>query len=148
MIRSRYNWWWQVALNYTDTLKIVIIGSAREPSGKNMRHMLASVILRLLGSRIVHEDADLSFNPIQTYLSKREVEPVTEAASAGIADLSGGCLFDRLLLVLHGLLSSCQPSWLKSKPTTKSTNEYAKDTSVFDRDLAENFQVCHSYPTS
>lgn len=117
-----------------------VICADGEPSGRNMRHTLASVILRLLGNRIVHEDVDLSSIPIQHYLSKTEVESSTEATSSVISDLSGGSLFDRLLLVLHGLLSNCQPSWLKSKPTSKSTNEYTKDFSVLDRELAENLQ--------
>ena len=103
--------------------------------------MLASVILRLLGNRVVYENVELSYNPIQTTLSKREVESSAEAASSVIADLSGESLFDRLLLVLHGLLSGCQPSWLRSKPASKSTNDYSKDISIFDRELAETLQV-------
>lgn len=126
---------------YTIALKIVFLGNFREPSGRNLRHMLASVILRLLGNRVVHEDVELSYNPIQTSLSKREVESSTEAASSVITDLSGVSLFDRLLLVLHGLLSSCQPSWLRSKPASKSSNDYVKEVSVFDRELAETLQV-------
>lgn len=127
-------------------LKILFLVYVREPSGRNMRHTLASVILRLLGNRIVHEDVDLSLIPILHYLPKTEVESSTEATSTVISDLSGGSLFDRLLLVLHGLLSNCQPSWLKSKPTSKSTNEYTKDISVLDRELAENLQVRHCHP--
>lgn len=107
-----------------------------------MRHMLVSVILRLLGSRVVHEDADLSFYPMQSSLFKREAELLMEASPAAASvDLSGESLFDRLLLVLHGLLSSCKPSWLKSKPSSKSTNESMKDFSVFDREVAESLQV-------
>ncbi|KAL5572857.1 hypothetical protein UlMin_022454 [Ulmus minor] len=116
-----------------------IICADGEPSGRNMKHMLASVILRLLGSRVVHEDVDLSFTPVQTSVSKRDVDSSTDAASA-VADLSGESLFDRLLLVLHGLLSNYQPSWLRSKPASKSSNEYGKDISASDRELAENLQ--------
>ncbi|XP_062090335.1 mediator of RNA polymerase II transcription subunit 12 [Humulus lupulus] len=115
------------------------ICSDGEPSGRNMRHMLASGILRLLGNRVVHEDVELSYNPIQT-LSKNEVESSTETSTPVIADSLGESLFDRLLLVLHGLLSSCQPSWLRSKPASKSTNDHAKDVSIFDRELAETLQ--------
>ena len=103
------------------------VGLFREPSARNMRHMLASVILRLLGSRVVHEDVDLSFNLLQL---KRDVELMSSMASA---EMSGDSLFDSLLLVLHGLLSSCQPSWLRSKT--------AKDFSGFDRETLENLQV-------
>lgn len=92
-----------------------------------MRHTLASVILRLLGSRVVHEDVDLSFNLIQL---KRDEELVSSVASS---EMSGDGLFDRLLLVLHGLLSSCQPSWLRSKT--------AKGFSGFDREAVESLQV-------
>ncbi|XP_022770436.1 mediator of RNA polymerase II transcription subunit 12-like isoform X2 [Durio zibethinus] len=97
-----------------------------EPSARNMRHMLASVILRLLGSRVVHEDVDLSFNFVQL---KRDEELVSPIASS---DISGDSLFDHLLFVLHGLLSSYKPSWLKSKTT--------KDFSGFDRDTVESLQ--------
>ncbi|XWS77024.1 hypothetical protein CRYUN_Cryun01aG0228100 [Craigia yunnanensis] len=103
-----------------------IICADGEPSARNMRHMLASVILRLLGSRVVHEDVDLSFNLIQL---KRDEELVSSVASS---EMSGDSLFDRLLLVLHGLLSSCQPSWLRSKT--------AKDFSRFDREAVESLQ--------
>ena len=95
--------------------------------------MLASVILRLLGSRVVHEDAELSFYPLQSFQSKRELELPLETASA---DLSGGSLFDWLLLVLHVLLSSSRPSWLKSRSasSTKMVNE-TKDFAGLDREL-------------
>ncbi|KAJ6320347.1 hypothetical protein OIU78_015690 [Salix suchowensis] len=104
-----------------------------EPSGRNMRHTLASVILRLLGSRVVHEDAELSFYPLQSFQSKRELELPLETASA---DLSGGSLFDWLLLVLHVVLSSSRPSWLKSRSasSTKMVNE-TKDFAGLDREL-------------
>ncbi|XVE73861.1 hypothetical protein DITRI_Ditri11bG0152300 [Diplodiscus trichospermus] len=103
-----------------------IICADGEPSARNMRHMLASVILRLLGSRVVHEDVDLYFSLIQL---KRDEELVSSVASS---EMSGESLFDRLLLVLHGLLSSCQPSWLRTK--------IAKDFSGFDRETLENLQ--------
>ena len=109
---------------------------------RNMRHFLASVTLRLLGSRVVHEDADLSLYSTQSPPSKREAESLIEASSTSASiDLSGESLFDRLLLVLHGLLSSCQPSWLRSKPSSKSIAESTKEFSGFDREVAENLQV-------
>lgn len=116
-------------------------GFVREPSGRHMRNLLASIILRLLGNRVVYEDADLSFYPTQNYPSKREVETPVEASYAAFADSSGESLFDRLLLLLHGLLSSCQPSWLRSKPASKTSNEFTKESSVFDREMAETLQV-------
>ncbi|KAF2282590.1 hypothetical protein GH714_043219 [Hevea brasiliensis] len=114
-----------------------IICTDGEPSGRNMRHTLASVILRLLGNRIVHEDADLLFSPVQSSQSKMEVESPLETVST---DLSGESLFDRLLLVLHGLLSNSQPSWLKSRSPSKLMNEFSRDTAGLDREVVESLQ--------
>ncbi|GLU00683.1 hypothetical protein SLE2022_180310 [Rubroshorea leprosula] len=113
-----------------------IICADGEPSVRSMRHMLASVVLRLLGSRVVYDDVDVYFN-LMPY--KREGE-LTMESSAASADMPGESLFNCLLLVLHGLLSRCQPSWLRSKPATKSTSVFAKDFSGFDREVAENLQ--------
>lgn len=109
-----------------------IICADGEPSQRNMKYMLASVILRLLGSRVVYEEVDLYFNPAP---SKKERDVTTES-SVAYAVMPEESLFDRLLLVLHGLLSSCQPSWLRSKNATKSSKEF----SGFDREMAENLQ--------
>ncbi|XP_010241889.1 PREDICTED: mediator of RNA polymerase II transcription subunit 12 isoform X2 [Nelumbo nucifera] len=106
---------------------------------RNMRQMLASIILRLLGSRVVHEDADLSYQ-IQSSPSKREVESPMEPAVIASLDLSGDSLFDRFLSILHGLLSSCKPRWLKPKSASKSTVKSPRDFSVFDREAAESLQ--------
>lgn len=109
-----------------------------------MRHMLASVMLRLLGSRVVHEDADQPLNPRLNFSLKREVESLmdpTTATASGSVDLSGESLFHLLLLVMHGLLSSSQPSWLKSNSSSKSTADYRKNFTVFDREVAESLQV-------
>ncbi|CAL5383002.1 unnamed protein product [Camellia sinensis] len=107
-----------------------IICADGEPSVRNMRHMLASVILRLLGSRVVHEDVDQFFFPTNSSFLKRDVGLSMEAFAASAIDLSGESLFDRLLLVLHGLLSSCRPSWLKSR----------KEFPAFDNEVAESLQ--------
>lgn len=117
-----------------------IICGDGEPSGRGNRNMLATTILRLLGNRVVYEDADLSLYPTQSYPSIKEVESTAEASPAAFADLSGESLFDRLLLVLHGLLSSCRPSWLRSKPASKSSSEFTKESSGFDRESAESLQ--------
>lgn len=105
---------------------------------RNMKHFLAPVIFRLLGSRLVHEDADILAEVVN---SKRESESSSEAASDAIVDSSAGGLFNRLLLVLHGLLSSHPPSWLRLKNISKSTNEPMKELSGFDRELLESLQV-------
>ncbi|KAL6126178.1 hypothetical protein ACLB2K_074229 [Fragaria x ananassa] len=114
-----------------------IIYADREPSARNMRHGLASVVLRLLGNRVVHEYQSTPLTPSQSSLSKRESDSSTDAATAAFTDMSSESLFDELLLVLHGLLSSCQPSWLRS---TKPTKESGKGFVSFDRELAENLQ--------
>ncbi|KAG7614639.1 Mediator of RNA polymerase II transcription subunit 12 [Arabidopsis thaliana] len=104
-----------------------------EPSFKNTRHALASTIVRLLGSRVVYEDYAVC-SP-RSELSKAETESTIDPSS--MADLSSEVLFDRLLFVLHGLLSNHQPKWLKPRP---SSNESSKDFTLFDRDAAESLQ--------
>lgn len=116
-----------------------IICADREPLGRNMRHMLASVILRLLGNQLVYDYADLAIHPLQTSQCKREGDlPVEAPGHNAPSNFLGDTLFDRLLLVLHGLLSSSQPSWLKPKPTLKSAPEYIKDFAGIDKEAADN----------
>uniref|UniRef100_A0A1J3JXE6 Mediator of RNA polymerase II transcription subunit 12 n=1 Tax=Noccaea caerulescens TaxID=107243 RepID=A0A1J3JXE6_NOCCA len=104
-----------------------------EPSFRNTRHALASTIVRLLGSRVVYEDSAVC-SP-RSDLSKAETESTVDPSS--MADLSSEVLFDRLLFVLHGLLSNHQPNWLKPR---SSSNESSKDFTLFDRDAAESLQ--------
>ncbi|KAK6142810.1 hypothetical protein DH2020_023158 [Rehmannia glutinosa] len=115
-----------------------VICADREPSGRNMRYALASVILRLLGSRVVHEDAGHFVNP--TFISsKRDLEFLRETYTTAEL-LCGESIFDCLLLVLmHVLLSCYQPSWLKPKSESKAT-ECSKDYAAFDREAAERLQ--------
>ncbi|CAA2974940.1 mediator of RNA polymerase II transcription subunit 12 [Olea europaea subsp. europaea] len=110
-----------------------IICADRETSGRNMRHTLASVIFRLLGSTVVHEDGNHVFNSTLTP-SKREVQSFMGTSTASELP-SLGSLFDSLLSVFQALLSNFQPSWLKLKTDSKS-KEYA----VFDHEVAESFQ--------
>ncbi|RDX83941.1 Mediator of RNA polymerase II transcription subunit 12, partial [Mucuna pruriens] len=116
-----------------------ILCTDRDQSVRSMRQFLATVIFRLLGSRIVHEDADISVNAMPSLL-RREAELSSEVASAAFVDSSSGSLFERLLLVLHGLLSSYPPSWLKPKPVTKTINEPTREFCGVDRDLLETLQ--------
>lgn len=102
--------------------------------------MLASVILRLLGSRVVYEDMNLALNPGRGSPLK-EAELQMETCADVSLDLSGKNLFDWLLLVLHALLSSSQPSWLTLKFPSKTTVVSAKDFGGFDREILENLQV-------
>jgi len=105
---------------------------------RNMRNSLAPVILRLLGSRVVYEDAYILSNAVH---SKKDLELSSEAASCAFVDFSAEGLFDRLLLVLHALLSSYPASWLRLKPGSKSINEPTKEFSGFDREFLERMQV-------
>ncbi|CAH8371329.1 unnamed protein product [Eruca vesicaria subsp. sativa] len=104
----------------------------REPSFRNARHTLASTIVRLLGSRVVYEDS-AACSP-RSDLSKTETE---STIAPSMANLYTEVLFDRLLFVLHGLLSNHQPNWLKPR---SSSNESSKDFTLFDRDAAESLQ--------
>ncbi|KAG8363316.1 hypothetical protein BUALT_Bualt19G0009700 [Buddleja alternifolia] len=112
-----------------------IICADRETSGRNMRYALASVILRLLGSRVVHENVGHFVNPA-LLSSKRDMHSLMQTSAAL---LYGESLFDCLLLVLHVLLSCYQPSWLKLKSESKAM-ECSKEYAVFDREMAESLQ--------
>ncbi|XP_020225766.1 mediator of RNA polymerase II transcription subunit 12 [Cajanus cajan] len=116
-----------------------ILCTDREPSVRSTRQFLATVVFRLLGSRVVHEDADFSVNAVPS-LPRKEAESSSEVAFATLVDSSSGNLFDRLLLVLHGLLSSYPPSWLRTKPVSKTINESTRDFSGIDRELLETLQ--------
>lgn len=118
-----------------------IVYADREPSPRNMRHTLASIILRFLGSRFIHEDADFPLSVAVTSPQKREAESNLETLTTASWDSSGDSLFDMLLSVLHGLLSSCRPSWSKSKSAFKSTVKSPRDFSAFDREVAESLQA-------
>ncbi|KAH1044869.1 hypothetical protein GYH30_026209 [Glycine max] len=101
----------------------------------SVRYTLASVLLRLLGSRVVHEDVTVKamyYTPL-----RREAESHAEAA---FVDSSVEGLFDHLLLILHGLLSSSPPSWLRSKSVSKTTNEPTREFSGFEREPLEALQ--------
>ncbi|KAJ1693751.1 hypothetical protein LUZ63_010449 [Rhynchospora breviuscula] len=112
-----------------------VIYADRDPSGRNMRQTLAGIILRLLGARVVYEEADLP-SPM-----KREAESSLSEALVYSADRPGEGLFDRLVCVLHALLGSCKPSWLKPKlAPSKSTIKSSRDFPAFDREAAENLQ--------
>ncbi|XP_042394659.1 mediator of RNA polymerase II transcription subunit 12 isoform X2 [Zingiber officinale] len=105
---------------------------------RNMRQILAPIILRLLGTRLVYEDADLCLLTIPYGSSKRELESASEFS---FLDHASDSLFDILLAILHGLLSSFKPSWLKPKSASKSSVKPTRNVSPFDREAAENLQT-------
>ncbi|KAK4794587.1 hypothetical protein SAY86_012581 [Trapa natans] len=119
----------------------VICADSRETLGKNMRHMLASVILRFLGNRLIYEDAELPFCSGQMFSRKRDISEMSvEACSTVSSQFPGESLFYRLLLILHGLLGSSLPSWLKSKRASVAANESPRDFGGFDKEVAESLQ--------
>ncbi|XP_062209543.1 mediator of RNA polymerase II transcription subunit 12-like isoform X2 [Phragmites australis] len=81
---------------------------------RSMRHTLASAILGLLATRLIYEDADLPLPPTNATALRREADSLLEPPLDVLLDRPGESLFERLLCVLHALLGSCKPSWLKS----------------------------------
>lgn len=112
----------------------------RDSSVRTLRHTLTSVLLRLLGTRIFYEDADVSFYPVQKF-GKREVELPVEASSGTALDGFGESLFDMFLSIFHGLLSGCKPCWLKLSSPIKPAAKTSRDLSGVDRDFAETLQA-------
>ncbi|BFI43571.1 hypothetical protein MPTK2_Ug00450 [Marchantia polymorpha subsp. ruderalis] len=113
-----------------------IIHTDREQAGRNMRQTLAPVLLRLLGTRVVQEATE-SPHPV----SARDLERNAEASSAAATSAAGENLFDRLLSVLHALLSSTWAVWLKPRPTTKGPSKLLREVPPFDRESAERMQI-------
>ncbi|XP_040384046.1 mediator of RNA polymerase II transcription subunit 12-like isoform X2 [Oryza brachyantha] len=89
----------------------------------NMRQTLASSILSLVGTRVVYEDAD-------------SLEPYLDV----LFDCPSESLFDRLLCVLHALLGSSRPSWLKTKPGSKPAVKFSRDLSEIDKEVVKSLQ--------
>lgn len=128
---------------YSLTVLNLMHASFREQSARNMRHTLAAVILRLLGTRVVQEDAD-ACHLITHKTPRREEEYLVNAPITASLDRSGDSLFDRFLCVLHCLLGNFKPSWLKAKPISKSTLK-SRDFSAVDREVSEKLQVYPLY---
>ncbi|KAL2623688.1 hypothetical protein R1flu_003893 [Riccia fluitans] len=113
-----------------------IIHTDRDQTGRNMRQTLAPVLLRLLGTRVVQEAAESPH-----ILSARQLDKVAEASSAAATAAAGEGLFDRLLSILHALLSSTWAVWLKPRPTTKGPSNKLREVPPFDREAAERMQI-------
>ncbi|XP_062217118.1 mediator of RNA polymerase II transcription subunit 12-like [Phragmites australis] len=107
---------------------------------RSMRHTLASAILGLLATRMIYEDADLPLPPTNATALRREVDSLLEPPLDVLLDRPAESLFERLLCVLHALLGSCKPSWLKSRSASKSTIRTQRDFSAFDNEAAEALQ--------
>jgi hypothetical protein len=83
-----------------------------------MRHTLASAILGLLTTRMIY--ADLPLPPTSATALRREADSLLEPPLDVLLDRPVESLFERLLCVLHALLGSCKPSWLKARSSPKS----------------------------
>ncbi|EEE51361.1 hypothetical protein OsJ_32377 [Oryza sativa Japonica Group] len=90
----------------------------------NMRQTLASSLLSLVGTRVVYEDAD-------------SLEPYMDDV---LLDCPSESLFDRLLCVLQALLGNSQPSWLKTKPSSKPAVKFLRDLSAIDKEVTKSLQ--------
>jgi hypothetical protein len=102
----------------------------------NKRQNIAPVLLRLLGTRVVQEEADplFSWEPSSSF---SDFERNSQATSAAAAASAGEPLFDRLLSILHALLSNTWAVWLKPRKAVKTF----RDISPFDKEAAERMQV-------
>ncbi|CAM0148939.1 unnamed protein product [Urochloa decumbens] len=107
---------------------------------RSMRHALSSAILGLLATRMIYEDADLPLPPTNATALRQEVDSLLEPPLDVLLDRPGESLFERLLCVLHALLGSCKPSWLKSRSASKSSIRTQRDFSAFDNEAAEGLQ--------
>ncbi len=109
-----------------------------QQSGRNMRQTLAIVLLRLLGTQVVQEAAEpVSCTQIWDSVSTSDFERSAEAAAAS----AGEGLFNRLLSVLHALLSSTWAVWLKPRPLSKGQIRPLQEIPSFDREAVEQMQV-------
>ncbi|KAL3675105.1 hypothetical protein R1sor_025053 [Riccia sorocarpa] len=113
-----------------------IIHTDRDQTGRNMRQTLAPVLLRLLGTRVVQEATESPH-----ILSAREIDRAAEASSAAATAAAGEGLFDRLLSILHALLSSSWAVWLKPQPKAKGSSNKLREVPPFDREAAERMQI-------
>lgn len=95
------------------------------------------MLLRLLGTRVVQEEADPLFS-WETSSSFNDFERNSQVTSAAAAASAGEPLFDRLLSILHALLSNTWAVWLKPR---KGSVKPFRDISPFDKEAAERMQV-------
>ncbi|ONL92637.1 polymerase II transcription-mediator1 [Zea mays] len=107
---------------------------------RSMRHTLASAILGLLATRMIYEDADLPLPPTNATALRRDVDSLLEPPLDVLLDRPGESLFEKLLCVLHALLGSYKPSWLKSRSASRSSIKSQRDFSAFDNEAAEGLQ--------
>lgn len=99
-----------------------------------MRQTLAPVLLRLLCTRVVQESPDPGSSRESSLSCVDDFDKNAQAAAAS----AGEPLFDRLLSILHALMSSTWAVWLKPR---KNSLKPCRDIPAFDREVAERMQV-------
>ncbi|KAI5076641.1 hypothetical protein GOP47_0009111 [Adiantum capillus-veneris] len=104
---------------------------------RSMRAVLAPALLRLLGTGFVQERVE-AFCSIQGD-GGRDMDWNPEAAAAAAAVAAGEDLFDRILSVLHALLSSTWAVWLKQKPSNKPFKP-VREVPPLDREVVKCMQ--------
>lgn len=72
------------------------------------------------------------------------MESPSDVTCVAFVDSSVEGLFDQLLLILHGLLSSSPPCWLRLKPASKTTNEPTREL----LETLQNHLDCMQLPDS
>jgi hypothetical protein len=111
-------------------------------SVRNMRSILAPVLLRLAGTRVVQESVEsFCFTQHDTILvGGCDAEWNAETSAAAAALMAGENLFDRILSILHALLSSTWASWLKQKPS-KGSSRPPREVPPFDKETVHRMQA-------
>ena len=104
-----------------------------------MRSLLAPVLLRLLGTRFVQESIE-TFCFVQHDSLPISGWDLEWNAAAAAAVMAGENLFDRILSVLHALLSNTWASWLKQKPS-KANSRPPREVPPFDKEITHRMQV-------
>ncbi|KAJ1408629.1 Mediator complex, subunit Med12 [Sesbania bispinosa] len=111
-------------------------GLARRPTAPQDSSPPSPAALRFLdviAYAVTHEISSYSLHRRGALCAEHETHTCLYSSVEG--------LFDRLLLILHGLLSNSPPSWLRLKPVSKTTNEPMREFSGFDREFLESLQM-------
>eukprot|EP00850_Spirogloea_muscicola_P013663 SM000094S24680 [mRNA] locus=s94:135135:145411:+ [translate_table: standard] len=125
-----------------------IIHADRDQTARNMRQLLAPILLRLLGTGVVQEAIEPVLLPLaasgpDSWPGKQP--PVADdgeyavRSAAVAAAMAGESLFERVLSLLHAVASGTWAAWLKPPPGTKPAKAL-REVPPLDRDTAERMQ--------
>eukprot|EP00850_Spirogloea_muscicola_P007266 SM000036S13310 [mRNA] locus=s36:572480:582824:- [translate_table: standard] len=125
-----------------------IIHADRDQTARNMRQLLAPILLRLLGTGVVQEAIEPVLLPLaasrpDSWPGKQQ--PVADdgeyamRAAAVAAAMAGESLFERVLSLLHAVASGTWAAWLKPPPGTKPAKAL-REVPPLDRDTVERMQ--------